>query len=69
LKIRSQWPGLDTGLAANLEKMTTFSDHADRQLLAAKPYSTNVRANTEFNRSTQNDMTRLTYGASHLIQA
>ena len=41
-------PGLDTGLAANLEKMTTFSDHADRQLLAARPYSTYVRANTEF---------------------
>ena len=42
LKICSQWPGLDTGLAANLEKMPPFSDHADRQLLAARPYSTYV---------------------------
>ena len=39
MKICCQRPGLDTGLAANLEKMPPFSDHADRQLLAARPYS------------------------------
>ena len=48
MKICGQWPGLDTGLAANLEKMTTFNDHADRQLLAARPYSTYVGKNTNF---------------------